>query len=112
MQRGTAGQRSRQHPYLLFLDDDIVASPELVAEHLRSSERTAVPSSSARIRMLVSTDGGRLVRIIEPRCGLGYFRWLENRTPTFSELRQWQPVVAAIAVLASRRLRRRPSQTS
>ena len=86
--RGNGAARNRgaeiaTAPYLLFLDDDIVASPELVAEHLRVQRAYGGAVVLGPYPLLVPTDGGRLVRSLA-KVRVGYFRWLEDQTPTFA----------------------------
>ena len=69
-------------PYLLFLDDDIIASPELVAEHLRLQQEHDGAVISGAYPHLVSANAGRLTRI-RAELRSESFRKLEERVPTF-----------------------------
>jgi len=63
-----AGWRAAQAPLVLFLDDDIVATPRLVAEHLASHELHPAPD----LGILGLVEWSRRVKVSP------FMRWLET----------------------------------
>jgi glycosyltransferase involved in cell wall biosynthesis len=67
--------------YLLFLDDDILASPELVAEHLRVQREHG---GAVAVAPKLLPDRGRLPRA-RAKSRLEYYRQLAGRPTTFRD---------------------------
>jgi len=78
-----AGVSVASGEFLLFLDDDVVASPGLVAEHLRVQHQEGGAGVIGPYPQLLPRRAGRFARAMaEGR--IEYYASLETKTPTFT----------------------------